>query len=187
MGKKIIAFSLAFFVALSFLFCQKQEIENKILKALEELKNGYSDEVVELLSEAIMMIQNEKEFGIKEIVLCSEIKDFRDYTKKPEHKIEAGDPFLLYIEPEGFRVVKEGDRYNIWVSEDVSLVDEKGEVVFEKKDWVSYKRGFDLPVIPFYITNRITDIPPGKYKFTLTLKDHYKKTFLTDIFEFVVE
>lgn len=187
MKNKWVVFSLGFFILSSLIFSQGKEIENNISAALEELKKGNRDAVIELLSNAIMLIQNEKEFRIKEIVLCSDVQDFQSYTKKDGNTIQSNEPLLLYIEPEGFLVRKEDKKYNIWVSEDVSVVNEDGEEVFEKKDWVVYKKGFDRPMIPFYITNRITDIPPGKYVYTFTLKDHYKKTFITEDFEFHVQ
>ena len=184
MWKRIAIFSLAFLLVFPLLF--SQEVENKILNALDELKKGNTEKVIQLLSEAIMEITNKMDFQVKEIVVCSDVRDYRDYSEMTGN-LKAGETLLLYIEPEGYYVVKENGSYKIHVSEDVSIVDEEGESVFEKKDWIVYERSFPSPTIPFYITNRISDIPPGKYKYTLTLKDHYKKTFTTETFEFVVE
>jgi hypothetical protein len=184
MWKRVVVFSLTFLLVFPFLF--SQEAENKIVSALDELKKGDTDKVIELLSEAIMELANQMDFQVKEIIICSEVRDYRDYSEIAGN-LKAGDALLLYIEPEGYFVVKENSSYKIHVSEDVSIVDEKGESVFEKKDWIVYERSFPTPIIPFYITNRISDIPAGKYKYTLTLKDHYKKTFTTETFEFVVE
>jgi len=184
MKKRLVVFGLAFLLVFPLLF--SQEAENKILSALEELKRGNSEKVIVLLSEAIMTIANKRDFQIKKVVICNEVRGFRDYSEKMEN-IKAGESLLLYIEPEGYYVMKENSSYKIHVSEDVSVVNEKGESVFEKKDWVLYKKSFPIPIIPFYITNNISDIPSGKYKYTLTLKDHYKKVFTTKTFEFVVE
>jgi hypothetical protein len=184
MWKRVVVFSLTFLLIFPFLF--SQEAENKILSALEELKKGNTEKVIELLSEAIMELTNKMDFQVKEIIICSEVRDYRDYSEMTGN-LKAGDTLLLYIEPEGYYVVKENGSYKIHVSEDVSIVNENGKSVFEKKDWIVYERSFPSPMIPFYITNSISDIPAGKYKYTLTLKDHYKKTFTTETFEFVVE
>jgi hypothetical protein len=184
MWKRVVVFSLTFLLIFSFLFSQKAE--KKILSALDELKKGNTKKVIELLSEAIMELTNKMDFQVKEIKICTEVRDYGDYSVMTRN-LKAGDTLLLYIEPEGFYVVKDNGSYKIHVSEDVSIVDEKGKSVFEKKDWIVYERSFPTPTIPFYITNRISDIPAGKYKYTLTLKDHYKKTFTTETFEFFVE
>lgn len=184
MWKKAAVFTLTFLLIFAFLFSQKAE--EKISKALDELKKGKTGKVIELLSEAIMELTNEMDFQVKEIIICSEVRGYRDYSVRTGN-LKAGDVLLLYIEPEGYYVVKENGSYKIHVSEDVSIVDENGEPIFEKKDWVVYERSFPTPIIPFYITNRISDIPEGKYEYTLTLKDHHKKAFTTETFEFVVE
>jgi hypothetical protein len=184
MRKRIVVFSLTFLLIFPVLF--SQEAENKILSALDELEKGNTEKVIELLSEAIMTITNKMDFQIKELVICSDVRDYRDYSENTGN-LKAGETLLLYIEPEGYYVVKENGSYKIHVSEDVSIVNEEGESVFEKKDWVVYEKSFPSPIIPFYITNRISDIPAGRYKYALTLKDHYKETFITETFEFVVE
>lgn len=184
MWKKAAVFSLTFLLIFHFLF--SQEVENKISKALDELKKGNTEKVIELLSEAIMELTNKMDFQVKEMIICSEVRGYRDYSVRTGN-LKVDDTLLLYIEPEGYYVVKENGSYKIHISEDVSIVDEKGESVFEKKDWIVYEGSFPTPIIPFYITNRISDIPEGKYKYTLTLKDHYKKAFTTETFQFVVE
>jgi hypothetical protein len=166
---------------------QLEEIENSLLKALELLKKGDKEKALTLLAEAMMKIKSGEELSIQQLVLCSEIGGYREYAKKEANTIKSSEPLLLYIEPAGYQIKKEGDEYNIWVSEDASIMNEKGDVIFQKNNWVEYKRGFMSPVIPFFITNRVTDIPPGKYTFNFTLKDHYKNSFLSDSFVFIVE
>jgi len=166
---------------------QEEEIKNSLLEALELLKKGDKEKALTLLAEAMMMIKSGEELRIQQLVLCSEIEGYRDYAEREANTIQSNEPLLLYIEPAGYQIRKEGDEYNIWVSEDASIMNEKGEVIFQKNDWVEYKRGFMSPVIPFFLTNRVTDIPPGKYIFKFTLKDHYKNSFLSDSFVFIVE
>jgi len=164
-----------------------EEIEKTVLSAVDQLKKGNLEQAITLLSEAIMMIQNSQELHIRKVLLCTSIQGFRDYKNKNSNVLQAGEPFLLYIEPAGYQIAKEDNEYKIWIIEDAKIVNEKGKTVFEKTDWVSYNKGFPNPNIPFYITNRVADIPVGKYKFIFTLKDKYKKTFLTESFEFRVE
>jgi hypothetical protein len=166
---------------------QEEEIEKAIQTALDHLKRGELDKTVDLLSEAIMLIKSSQDLHVREIILCSQINGFRDYSSIGGNTLKMGTPLLVYIEPSGYRILKESGEFKIWLSEDAKITNEKGEVVFERNDWVNYNKSFPNPDIPFYITNRVTDIPAGIYTFTFTIKDHYKKTFLTETFEFVVE
>jgi len=166
---------------------QPEEIEKTILEALAKFKKGDTREAVAFLAEAMMMIKSSEELSIDQLFLCEEINGYRDYIKREGNTLRSGEPLLLYIEPAGYQIRKEGSEYKIWVSEDASIVNEKGEVIFQKNNWVEYHRGFVSPVIPFYITNRVTDIPPGKYAFKFTIKDNYKKTFLEQSYKFMVE
>ncbi|MBN1222788.1 MAG: hypothetical protein JXB23_06035 [Candidatus Aminicenantes bacterium] len=164
-----------------------QEIEKTVKTAMDLLKKGELKETIDLLAEAIMMVKDNLEFQIPILLLCSEVRDYRDYDARDSYELKVGDPLLLYIEPDGYRLVKEGDDYKLWVSLDASIMNDKDEIIFQRINWVNYKRTFPTAVVPFYLTNRVSDIPAGNYTYTLTLKDHYKNTFLTKTFEFTVQ
>jgi len=166
---------------------QQDEIEKTILDALEMLREGDTTQASYLLAEAIMMIKSSGKLSVSQLLLCEEINGYRDYVQREGNTLKSGEPFLLYIEPEGYQIKKEDGEYKIWVSEDASIVNAAGDNIFQQTNWVEYQKGFASPVIPFYITNRVTDIPPGKYTFKFTIKDKYKNSFLEQSFEFVVE
>lgn len=164
-----------------------EQLEEILKLALERYRQGDSAESITLLGEAIMQIRNGLPLKISKLLMCREIRDYNDYDALDGFVLKTGEPLLLYIEPEGYGVIKEGAAYRIWISQDVTIKDEAGDVIFQRNNWVDYKKAFTTPVIPFYMTNRITDIPAGKYSYTFTLKDHHKNTFLTQTFEFVVQ
>jgi len=166
---------------------QSEEIVKLMEMAIDNFKKGNTIEAVKFLNEAIYMIKSNEEFQIKEIALCDKVDGYGIYEKKPGNAIKAGEPILFYIEPIGFKIEKENGQFVIWISEDAKITNEEGEVIFQKTDWINYNQSFSQPNIPFYITNRVADIPAGKYTFMFTLKDHYKKTFLSEKYEFVVE
>jgi hypothetical protein len=166
---------------------QQDEIEKTILDALEMLRKGDTTQAAYLLAEAVMMIKSSGKLSVSQLLLCEEINGYRDYVQREGNTLKSGEPFLLYIEPAGYQIKKEDGEYKIWVSEDASIVNSAGENIFQQTNWVEYQKGFASPVIPFYITNRVTDIPPGKYTFKFTIKDKYKNSFLEQSFEFVVE
>jgi len=164
-----------------------EEVEEMLKAAMEKLREGDAAGATNLLAEAIMFIRNDAPLKIAKLFLCDEVRDYNDYDAKPGFVLKSGEPLLLYIEPEGYGVRKEGGEYLIWISQDVAIKDGKGDVIFQRNNWVEYKKAFPTPVIPFYMTNRVRDIPAGNYTYTYTLKDHHKNTFLTESFEFTVQ
>lgn len=166
---------------------QAKNIDDIMDRAWKAIKEGNNEKAIELLSEAILLLKNQSEFRIIKLILCSEIRDYRDFTPKDGNVLQAGEPLLIYIEPDGYKLQKKGNEYEIWVSLDASITDSEGEVIFERNNWVNYKKLFPAPIIPFYLTNRVSDIPSGQYTYTVTLKDHHKNAFLTESFEFKVE
>jgi hypothetical protein len=164
-----------------------EEIEKMLQSALERYKKGDPAETISLLAEAIMQIRNSMPLKIGKLYLCSEVRDYNDYDAKDGFVLRAGEPLLLYIEPEGYGIRKEENQYKIWISQDAVIKNEKGETIFQRNDWVEYNKAFPTPIIPFYLTNRVSDIPAGKYTYSLTLKDHHKNSFLTESFEFLVQ
>jgi len=164
-----------------------EELEKTLKMAVDQFKKGDPEKTLNHLAEAIMMVRNSLDLHLAKLNLCSEVRDYRDIDAREAFEIKAGEPFLLYIEPDGYHLIKEGDAYKIWVSQDAAISNDKGEVIFQKNGWVNYKRIFPTPIIPLYLTNRVSDIPAGKYTYTLTLKDHYKNSFFTKTFDFVVK
>ena len=163
------------------------QLERMLSQALERFRKGEAVETMNLLGEAMMQIRNNLPLAISKLFMCSEIRDFNDYDAKAGFELKVGEPLLLYVEPEGYGVRKEEGEYRIWISQDVEIKNAKGEVIFQRNNWVDYNKGFPTPVIPFFLTNRITDIPAGQYTYTFTLKDHHKNTFLTESFQFSVQ
>jgi len=164
-----------------------KEIEKTITMALDQFKKGDLEKTIDHLAEAMMLVKNRLDLHLVKLIMCTEVRDFGDYDARDSFEVNAGEALLLYMEPDGYHILKEGDSYKIWVSQDASISNDQGEVIFQRNNWVNYKRIFPTPILPFYLTNRVSDIPAGKYTYSLTLKDHYKNTFFSKTFEFIVK
>lgn len=163
------------------------EVENQVSAALAYHKQGKNEEAIKALSNALMVLHNKRELVIKNIHLCEAIVGYGDYKKIASNKLKAGEPFILYFEVEGYGVKKEKDKYWFWLSEDAKLTNEKGEVMFQRDDFLNYNKSFNIPIFPFFMQNRIANLKPGKYKYDFTVKDHIKKAFVSGSIELEVE
>ena len=163
------------------------EVENQVSAALAYHKQGKNEEAIKALSNALMVLHNKRELVIQNIHLCDAVQGYGDYKKRASNKLKAGEPFILYFEVEGYGVKKEKDKYLFWLSEDAKLTNEKGEVMFQRDDFLNYNKSFNTPIFPFFMQNRIANLKPGKYKYDFTVKDRIKKAFVSGSIELEVE
>jgi hypothetical protein len=122
------------------------------------------------------------------MVLCSSISGYGDFKKRESNTLKKDEPFILYIEVDGYGVDKKEGNYWFWLSKDVKLTDSTtGKVIFQQNDFRNFKRSYTFPIFPFFMDSLIKNTPPGKYKFEVTIKDHIKKSFITSSVDFIIE
>ena len=161
--------------------------EKEIQSALDLYKKGNIKGTMDTLTVILMNLQNQLKLSIKNLNLCFSIDGFGVYNSVGSFTLKNGQPLLLYLELEGFSVKKDGNKYWINISEDIKIEDSNGKILFQKDNFITYNKYFMIPVIPFNLQNRVTSIPPGKYKYSLTIKDHNKNTSIFRDFEFEVK
>jgi hypothetical protein len=176
---------LALTVSLS-LYIYPDEVEKSVTDALNLYKNGKNEEAIKSLSNALMIMHNKRELEIKNVHICTAIVGYGNYKEKGSTRLAADEPFMLYFEVEGYGVEKKDGKYWFWLSEDGRLTNQEGEVVFERNDFLNYNQSFTIPIFPFFMQNRIANIPAGKYKYEFTVKDRIKKTFVSGSINFEV-
>ncbi len=160
---------------------------NYINRARTSLQRGNPQKAVEYLNRAIMTIKNRSPLVIKNIHLCEKIVGFGNFVPKPENIIKRGEVFLLYFEVDNFGVREKDGLFYIDLSEDARLMDQEGKVIFQRKNWANLRGKFPSPSVPVYFNNRITGIPPGKYRFEITVNDGIKRTFVVRTYDFEVK
>lgn len=186
--KKFLILSLIFFMGTwSVVGGGRDRVIELIVKAKTFYEKGNSSSALAALEEAVRELKNQGKLTIKNVFLCSEIYGYQMIKKRNSNILKAGEPFLLYLEPEFFKTEKRNGKYLVWLSEDARLINEKGKVLLEKKDWINLKQEFLSPIIPIFIQNRITGIPRGSYRLEITLNDKLKGSFVSKTVEFSVE
>ncbi len=152
--------------------------------------NPADDKVLELKRE-IIEIQNAGELGFRNLALCAEVKSFGSYTPLVENKVSTGSKLLLYFEPANVTTKHEGGLYSVDFKQDLVLMNESGETLFDGKDLLQFKHLTRSPALDVYATNNLNlgELPPGKYTVRLNLADNLgAKTAQTELeFEIVSE
>jgi hypothetical protein len=181
-----------FFPALALLLVSAvlasgQTVESMLDQAKKQYQAGDYRKTIGLLYEALSLISKQMPLRISHLSLCDRVDGHRNFQAKPGFALAQGEPLLLYFEVEGFNTLKDGDKYWISLSQDALVVDQQGQPLFDKKDWVVLKTDYDSPVVPVYFTNRLTGIEKGKFTFTVTVRDEYKKQTVQKAFDFIVQ
>jgi len=172
--KKII---LIFCLIFSFLICSQVLAEDAAAKILE-------------FKEKILELQNQGELGIKNLAACSKVNAFGSYVPLEGRKIKKGERLFVYLEPLNFFTKKTNGKYEIFLAEDIIILNEKGDIIAGKENAIVYNYASQSPVIDIFFTNVIDlkDIPPGRYTFRAILNDKLKnKTDFKSLFFEIID
>lgn len=139
------------------------------------------------LKEIIIEIQNQGELGFRNFILCSKIITMGQYVALPEPKVKVGtEELLIYIEPANVFTNTQQGRYEFWITQDIFLFDEEGELLFEKTDAISAHFNTATPILDLYLPNTLymSTLPVGKYTYKAILHDVLRGTTATKTIDF---
>ena len=131
---------------------------------------------VTLLKERIINLQNQYPLGIGTLVACSTVTGYGSYEPLPNNKVQAGDVIVFYIEPQNPSTNKEGETYEIWLTQDVIILTEQQEEVFKQENAFEIHDRTSSPRLDIYGVYQLTlaEIQPGKYLYKVILHDNIK-------------
>ncbi len=146
------------------------------------------DEILKL-KEKIIDLQNKGKLGYTNFTLCSKIMGFASYVPLPEPVLDKNGILLIYYEPINVFTNRKEGMYEIWYTQDMTLLKETGEVVSHWSDILTFHYTTKKPVMDLFAQNSIELkglLPPGKYKFKATLKDKLTEKTATHIIDFEI-
>lgn len=145
------------------------------------------DEILDL-KEKIIDLQNKGILGFQNFTLCSKIFGFGSYVPLEQPVVDKNGSLLVYYEPSNVYTSRKEGLYEIWYTQDMVLLDGKGEVVQEWKDILEFHYTTRKPVLDLFARNSLDlggQLPPGSYGFRAVIKDKLgdKKAERTVTFE----
>ncbi len=141
------------------------------------------------LKDDIIKIQNQGDLGFRNFTLCSKIITMGQYVALPEPKVKVGtEELLIYIEPANVFTNTQDERYEFWITQDMFLLDEEGELLFEKTDAISAHFNTATSILDLYLPNTLymSTLPVGKYTYKAVLHDVLKGSMATKAIDFEV-
>jgi hypothetical protein len=146
------------------------------------------DEILKL-KEKIIDLQNKGKLGYTNFTMCSKIMGFASYVPLPEPVLDRNGTLLIYYEPINVFTNRKEGLYEIWYTQDMTLLKENGEVVSHWNDILTFHYTTKKPVMDLFAQNSIELkglLPQGKYKFKATLKDKLTEKTATYIIDFEI-
>ena len=131
---------------------------------------------VTLLKERIVNLQNQYPLGIRTLVACSTVTGYGSYEPLPDNKVKAGDVIFFYVEPQNPATNKTEGAYEIWLTEDMFVLNEQQQEVFKQENAFEIHDQTSSPRLDIFGVNQLTlaSIQPGKYIFKVILHDNIK-------------
>jgi hypothetical protein len=141
-----------------------------------EIKADEIPDQVLQLKEKIIELQNRGALGVKNLTPCSQITTIGSYTPLSEAKFKQEETLYVYFEPANFFTSKKEGRYEVWLTEDIQILSEKGQTLMEKPGVVDMHYNCASPVLDIYFNNHVEfkGVSPGKYIFQVVLYDKLK-------------
>ncbi len=105
------------------------------------------------------------EFSFLKGLFVTEVKGYGMFTEEPSSRFEKGSRISVYLEIDGFQNLKKDNGYEVHVSLDLLVKDDKGNVGIEQKDVVTSDLIVKSPWRDFFFTVNIdlAELPPGRY------------------------
>jgi hypothetical protein len=141
------------------------------------------------LKEKIIDLQNNGDLGFTDFIPCSEIMGFASYVPLSEPVIDKNGTLLIYYEPANVFTNKRDGLYEIWYTQDMTILTEDSEVISHWNDILTFHYMTKKPVMDLFAQNSIDlkgQLQAGKYKFKATLKDKLSKKTATHIINFEI-
>ena len=141
------------------------------------------------MKEKIIDLQNNRELGFTDFTLCSKIMGFASYVPLSEPVIDKNGTLLIYYEPINVYTNKRDGLYEIWYTQDMTILTGDSEVVSHWNDILTFHYTTKKPVMDLFAQNSVDlkgQLPPGKYKFKATLKDKLSEKTATHVVDFEV-
>ena len=159
-----------------------------IMMIVAGLAIAQEEEILDLKIK-IIELQNKGELGFTNFTPCSEILGFASYVPLPEPVVDKNGTLLIYYEPINVHTNIGDGFYEIWYTQDMTLLKENDEVISHWEDILTFHYTTKKPVMDLFAQNSIDlkgQLPAGKYKFKATLKDKLSKKTATHIIDFEI-
>jgi hypothetical protein len=128
------------------------------------------------LKNQIIDLQNKGKLGFKDVTICSKIVGFGSYVPTERPEVAQGGELLIYYEPINVFTNRVKGRYEVWYSQDLILLSEDGQVLYESEHLLDFHYMSRTPVFDLYAQNTLSlgNLPPGGYVYKAVLHDKLK-------------
>ncbi len=115
-----------------------------------------------------------EEFSFTKGLFVKEVKGFGMYTEEETSRFEKGSKVTIYLEVDGFQLIKQENDYKLSMSLDLHVKDDKGNTGIEQAGVVTADLLVKSLIHDFFFTVNIdlAELPPGKYTLSFIATDN---------------
>lgn len=147
-------------------------------EAISQANQAYYDgdyaKALDLLRDALQGVWNQAPLTVRNAYFVESAPEGPGQYKPREGEVfESIDPILLYFEPVGYTVVKQGEEYKYALSSDFAVLDDQGKELGRQENVgrsEATSRMFNMELM-MLLTINLKGLPQGKYRLVVTLKD----------------
>jgi hypothetical protein len=145
-----------------------------LIDARLSLSQGKHAEAIARIREALVAIYQEAPLACQNVTWIAEAPTgYGRYKPRSSNVFSGVEPLILYLEPIGYSIVPTGAGYRYGLRADFMVLSDKNEPLGGAQDFARNlveTRSPQTEDFEFFTFN-LRQLPPGKYKLQLTLKD----------------
>ncbi len=151
-----------------------QDSSSLLSKAREEIAANQMPEAIQTLRKVLQQVWTQTPLYVATSVLVKEkAQGFGLYEPRENNVYKSGEPILIYLEPAGFAIKKQGP-YNVFgMAADFSIHTKDGKVLGGQKGfgrWTMKSRRFNTE-FHMDLNYKIRGLKPGDYEIETTVRD----------------
>lgn len=147
----------------------------KLLQTIQqEMQQNRPQQAIETARLALLAVWSRTPlFVAKSSLVKQKASGFGMYQVRGDNVYKKGEPILLYVEPAGYVIKKEGDLYSFKLQADFEVSKPDGSIIGGKKNfgqWVlkSHRTNFEFFL---NLTYTLSGLGPGEYTIQTTVRD----------------
>lgn len=145
-----------------------------LIDARLNVTQGKPLEAIARIREALVALYQEAPLACQNLTWISEAPTGYGRYKPRSSNVYAGvEPLILYLEPVGYTIAPTGGGYRFGLRADFMVLNDKNEPLGGANDFARSQIETRSPQTEHFefFTFNLRQLPPGKYKLQLTLKD----------------
>lgn len=174
-GRRFVSFvgTLAMAGCIACGFAEAGAVSDEATEAEALLTEGKASEALAAFDKASAAFWTAMPLNLRTALFATEVDGFGRYAPRPPGPFRSGEQATIYLEPVGYALVPDGDRFRMGLAVDMSIRTPGGLVLAKADDFAHLEWSGRTQSHELHATIKVVmpTLKPGRYELILGLRD----------------